>query len=110
MVLSNGQELFPRGYDVAAIACPELYVVGLDISDIAIKKAVELSSSLPNASCFNFLKADFCTWSPSELFYLILDYTFSCAIEPDMRLAWAQRIRDILKPADTPLSPSPVPN
>ena len=31
-----------QGYDVAAIACPERYVVGLDISDIAIKKAVEV--------------------------------------------------------------------
>nr|POF25811.1 putative thiol methyltransferase 1 [Quercus suber] len=30
-----------HGYDVAAIACPERYVVGLDISDIAIKKAME---------------------------------------------------------------------
>ena len=27
---------------MAAIACPERYVVGLDISDIAIKKAVEV--------------------------------------------------------------------
>ncbi|KAM4105601.1 hypothetical protein ACB094_04G003800 [Castanea mollissima] len=98
--LPKGRSLVPgcgSGYDVAAIACPERYVVGLDISDIAIKKAVELSSSLPNASYFNFLKADFFTWSPSELFDLIFDYTFFCAIEPDMRLAWAQRIRDILK-------------
>ncbi|XP_050256862.1 probable thiol methyltransferase 2 isoform X1 [Quercus robur] len=99
--LPKGRALVPgcgSGYDVAAIACPERYVVGLDISDIAIKKAVELSSSLPNASYFNFLKADFFTWNPSELFDLILDYTFFCAIEPDMRLAWAQRIRDLLKP------------
>ncbi|KAK9997709.1 hypothetical protein SO802_022395 [Lithocarpus litseifolius] len=99
--LPKGRALVPgcgSGYDVAAIACPERYVVGLDISDIAIKKAVELSSPLPNASYFNFLKADFFTWSPSELFDLIFDYTFFCAIEPDMRLAWAQRIRDILKP------------
>ncbi|KAM4105898.1 hypothetical protein ACB094_04G027100 [Castanea mollissima] len=98
--LLKGRALVPScgsGYDVAAIACPERYVVGLDISDIAIKKAVELSSSLPNASYFNFLKADFFTWSPSELFDLIFDCTFFCAIELDMRLAWAQRIR-VLKP------------
>lgn len=31
-----------QGYDVVAIACPERHVVGLDISDIAIKKAVEV--------------------------------------------------------------------
>lgn len=99
--LPKGRALVPgcgTGYDVVAIACPERHVVGLDISDIAIKKAVELSSSLPNSSYFTFLKEDFFTWSPSELFDLIFDYTFFCAIEPDMRLAWAQRIHDILKP------------
>lgn len=37
---------------------------------------MQLSSSLPNASYFNFLKADFFTWNPSELFDLILDYTW----------------------------------
>ena len=37
---------------------------------------MQLSSSLPNASCFNFLMADFFTWSPIELFDLILDYTW----------------------------------
>ena len=37
---------------------------------------MQLSSSLPNASCFNFLKADFFTWSPIELFDLILDYAW----------------------------------
>ncbi|KAF3954971.1 hypothetical protein CMV_019754 [Castanea mollissima] len=44
--LPKGRALVPgcgSGYDVAAIACPERYVVGLDISDIAIKKAVEIS-------------------------------------------------------------------
>ena len=37
---------------------------------------MQLSYSLPNASYFNFLKADFFTWNPSELFDLILDYTW----------------------------------
>ena len=31
-----------QGYDVAAIACLERYVVGLVILDIAIKKAMEV--------------------------------------------------------------------
>ncbi|THF96885.1 hypothetical protein TEA_022086 [Camellia sinensis var. sinensis] len=88
----------PAGHDVVAIACPERYVVGLDISDEAIKKAIELSSSLPNADYFTFLKEDFFTWRPTELFDLIFDYTFFCAIEPDMRSAWASQMRDLLKP------------
>ncbi|XP_028100612.1 thiocyanate methyltransferase 1-like isoform X2 [Camellia sinensis] len=99
--LPKGRALVPgcgSGHDVVAIACPERYVVGLDISDEAIKKAIELSSSLPNADYFTFLKEDFFTWRPTELFDLIFDYTFFCAIEPDMRSAWASQMRDLLKP------------
>ncbi|KAF8364821.1 hypothetical protein HHK36_033203 [Tetracentron sinense] len=100
-VLPKGRALVPgcgSGHDVVAIACPERYVVGLDISDNAIKKARELSSSLPNANYLTFIKADFFTLHPAELFDLIFDYTFFCAIVPHMRSAWASQVRDILKP------------
>ncbi|XP_058184251.1 uncharacterized protein LOC131301816 isoform X2 [Rhododendron vialii] len=76
--LPKGRTLVPgcgSGYDVVAIACPERYVVGVDLSDKAIKKAVEFSSSLPNADYFTFLKEDFFIWHPTELFDLIFDYT-----------------------------------
>ncbi|XP_021889201.1 probable thiol methyltransferase 2 isoform X2 [Carica papaya] len=99
--LPNGRALVPgcgTGYDVVAMASPERYVVGLDISENAIKKAKEMSSSSPNANCFAFLKEDFFTWCPSELFDLIFDYTFFCAIEPSMRSAWAKRMCKLLKP------------
>ncbi|XP_002275789.3 probable thiol methyltransferase 2 [Vitis vinifera] len=99
--LPSGKTLVPGcgcGYDVVTIACPERFVVGLDISDSAIKKAKELSSSLWNANHFTFLKEDFFTWNPTELFDLIFDYTFFCAIEPDMRSVWAKRMRHLLKP------------
>lgn len=87
-----------QGYDVTAIACPERYVVGLDISENAIKKAKERQCSSSNADYFTFLKADFFTWCPTELFDLIFDYTFFCAIEPDMRSAWAMKMKELLKP------------
>lgn len=99
--LPIGRALIPgcgSGHDVVAIACPERFVVGLDISDNAIMKAKELSSSSPNANHFTFLRADYFNWHPTELFDLIFDYTFFCAIEPDMRPAWARRIQDLLKP------------
>ncbi|KAM7465574.1 hypothetical protein LguiB_013136 [Lonicera macranthoides] len=86
-----------EGHDVVAIACPERYVVGLDISDSAIKTAIELSSSSPNADYLTFLKTDFFNWHPSELFDLIFDYMFFWAIEPDMRSAWASRIQRSFK-------------
>ncbi|XWS60029.1 hypothetical protein CRYUN_Cryun08bG0173100 [Craigia yunnanensis] len=99
--LSMGRVLVPgcgTGYDVVAMACPGRYVVGLDISKEAIKKAKQMSSSLPNADYFTFLKADFFSWHPTGFFDLIFDYTFFCAIEPDMRSAWAQQIQKFLKP------------
>ncbi|XP_065860848.1 probable thiol methyltransferase 2 isoform X2 [Euphorbia lathyris] len=99
--LPKGRALIPgcgSGYDVVAIASPERHVTGLDISDKAIEKAEELSSSLSNAKFFTFLKADFFSWSPPQLFDLIFDYTFFCAIEPEMRTEWALRIPDLLKP------------
>ncbi|XP_058101918.1 probable thiol methyltransferase 2 isoform X2 [Magnolia sinica] len=98
--LPNGRVLIPgcgSGYDVVAIASPERYVVGLDISDSAIKIAREMSSSLPNANYFSFLKADFFIWHPTELFDLIFDYTFFCAIEPSLRSSWASKVKDLLK-------------
>ncbi|GFS38681.1 S-adenosyl-L-methionine-dependent methyltransferases superfamily protein [Actinidia rufa] len=45
--LPKGRALVPgcgSGHDVAAIACPERYVVGVDISDKAIKRAIEVSA------------------------------------------------------------------
>uniref|UniRef100_A0A1D1XSJ7 Putative thiol methyltransferase 2 n=1 Tax=Anthurium amnicola TaxID=1678845 RepID=A0A1D1XSJ7_9ARAE len=99
--LPKGRALVPgcgSGHDVVAMACPERYVVGLDISESAINKACELTSTLPNKHCFSFLAEDFFTWRPTELFDLVFDYTFFCAIDPCMRSAWANKICDILRP------------
>ncbi|GMH28040.1 hypothetical protein Nepgr_029883 [Nepenthes gracilis] len=98
--LPMGRALVPgcgSGNDVVTLACPERYVIGLDLSDIAIRKARELSLSSPQANYCSFQKADFFTWHPFELFDLIIDYTFFCAIEPNMRSSWASRMRDLLK-------------
>jgi len=43
--LPNGRALVPgcgMGYDVVALACPERFVIGLDISDMAVKKAKQV--------------------------------------------------------------------
>lgn len=96
-----GRVLVPgcgTGYDVVAMACPGRFVVGLDISEEAIKKAKQMSCSLANADYFTFLTEDFFSWHPTDSFDLIFDYTFFCAIEPDMRSTWAQQIQNLLKP------------
>ncbi|KAL1533192.1 methyl halide transferase [Salvia divinorum] len=86
---NSGLGLALPGYDVVEIACAERHVVGLDISDIAIKKAMELKSGSPKAEHCTFLKSDFFTWCPDQLFDLIFDYTFFCAIESEQRSLWA---------------------
>ncbi|KAF6162339.1 hypothetical protein GIB67_008468 [Kingdonia uniflora] len=99
--IPSGRVLVPgcgSGYDVVTMAGPDRYIVGLDISDNAIRKARELYLSSPKASYFAFLKEDFFTWNPTELFDLIFDYTFFCAIEPSMRSTWGSRVQDLLKP------------
>ncbi|KAG6388383.1 hypothetical protein SASPL_149808 [Salvia splendens] len=99
--LPMGRALVPgcgSGYDVVEIASAERYVVGLDISDIAIKKAMELKSGSPKAEHCTFLKTDFFTWCPDQLFDLIFDYTFFCAIEPVLRSSWAKKMSELLKP------------
>lgn len=99
--LPMGRALVPgcgSGYDVVAMAAPGRYVIGLDSSEVAIKKARELASASPNAKYISFLQADFFTWEPTQLFDLIFDYTFFCAIVPNMRSAWATRMGDLLKP------------
>ncbi|XP_068649612.1 probable thiol methyltransferase 2 [Aristolochia californica] len=99
--LPKGRALIPgcgSGHDVAAIAAPDRFVVGLDISENAIKRAKELSSSLPNANCLDFLKADFFAWKPAEQFDLIFDYTFFAAVDPSLRPDWGSKVADLLKP------------
>ncbi|CAN8284551.1 unnamed protein product [Cochlearia groenlandica] len=99
--LPIGRTLVPgcgTGYDVVAMACPDRYVVGLDISKTAVERSSQMFSSLPNAKYFSFLSEDFFTWEPAEKFDLIFDYTFFCAIDPGLRPLWAQRMEKLLKP------------
>ncbi|KAH0924829.1 hypothetical protein HID58_017085 [Brassica napus] len=99
--LPLGRALVPGcggGHDVVAMASPERFVVGLDISESALAKAAETYGSSPKAKYFTFVKEDFFTWRPNELFDLIFDYVVFCAIEPEMRPAWAKSMYELLKP------------
>lgn len=56
------------------------YGGGIQVSTLSqclissVSMLMQLSSPSLNASYFTFLKADFFTWSPPELFDLVLDY------------------------------------
>lgn len=99
-LIPQGRVLVPgcgAGYDVLALASPNRYVTGIDISEKALKRAQELASSAPNPKYCEFVKADFFTWSPVETFDLIFDYMFFVAIEPSMRSSWGKRVAELLK-------------
>ncbi|KAK4169857.1 putative thiol methyltransferase 2 [Cladorrhinum sp. PSN259] len=114
-----------RGYDVVMLALHGFDAVGLEVSQNAIDSAkayAETELSRPSAYNFadedsrdrfaavqpgsvNFVRGDFFQrgWETSCLagcddqgFDLIYDYTFLCALLPEMRRDWAQRTRELL--------------
>lgn len=90
-----------RGYDVELLARSGRFekVIGLDISDTAVRIAREyllsrdLDQSKYEMQCDDFFNAKF----PGQ-FSLIYDYTFLCALPLAMRPMWANRMRELIHP------------
>ncbi|XP_057956891.1 probable thiol methyltransferase 2 isoform X12 [Malania oleifera] len=86
------------------LGCPTPIVTHLNqigalpMGRVLVPGCGSLSSSSPSIDYFSFFKEDFFAWHPTELYDLIFDYTFFCAIELEMRPAWAKRVEDLLKP------------
>ncbi|GAB1321042.1 hypothetical protein MFIFM68171_11252 [Madurella fahalii] len=116
-----------RGYDLPMLALHGFDVVGLDVSQKAVDTArayVETELSQPSAYNFadgdsetrlaarppgtvSFVCGDFFQrdWEAEYFatcdnagFDLIYDYTFLCALHPETRKDWAQRMRELLRP------------
>lgn len=103
---TNGKFLVPgcgRAYDIAALASPDRSVLGIDISDTAIASAKEwiAQQNIPK-SCqvdvknMNFFDIKFD--HDSEKFDFIYDYTFFCALEPELRPLWGSQMANLIKP------------
>jgi methyl halide transferase len=85
------------GYDVFAIAEVAEQVVGLDVAPSAAERfEAERGSRGIDAGRATIVVGDFFGYTPPASFDLIWDYTFLCAIEPDQRLAWADRMHELL--------------
>lgn len=103
--LPSGRALVPgvgAGYDALALVSPERTVVGLDLSPtaVAVAKARRYDAGITAARC-DFVEGDFFEPDPSHLgapFQLIWDYTFCCALPPNLRQRWAARMRELLAP------------
>jgi len=102
--LPTGTALVPgcgSGYDVVTLARdPDRRVLGIDLSPVARDRfaALRAESHTPEERA-RVAVADFFT---DELdgapFALIWDYTFLCALPPELREAWAARMAEILDP------------
>lgn len=88
-----------RGYDVAALAANgKRSVLGLDISETAVKEANEWLSSQNSVppSQYEVRRENF--FDITEQFDFIYDYTFLCALEPSIRESWANQMARVAKP------------
>ncbi|SPO02436.1 uncharacterized protein DNG_05109 [Cephalotrichum gorgonifer] len=111
-----------KGYDVAMLALHGLDVVGLEISEKGAEVArAYAETELADPHDYNFGGAESITlggageaqviagdffkrdWeagaSVGDGFDLIYDYTFLCALHPNMRKDWARRMEELLSPS-----------
>lgn len=98
----KGRALVPgcgAGYDVFTLARAGWTAVGLDLAPTATERfeSVRDGAGLTQAEASVVLH-DFFSWSPDDPFDLIWDYTFLCAIEPEMREAWRDQMAKLLAP------------
>jgi hypothetical protein len=100
--LPTGRALVPgagSGYDVLALASPDRHAVGLDLADGARERFESLRKKQGVSEAWaELVVANFFDWQPDEPFDVIWDYTFLCAIEPQMRPRWAERVDELLAP------------
>lgn len=102
-----------RGYDVLLLASYGYDAWGLDTAPSAVKAAQELKESDDNPVQYpvqdetagagqatfllaNFFEDSYLEQSQGSKFDVIYDYTFLCALHPDMRSQWAKRMSNLL--------------
>lgn len=101
-VLPNGRALVPgcgAGYDVLTLAAPERTAIGVDLAPTAAARFRALRDERNIAPEHAQIRVgSFFDLDLGGPFDLIFDYTFLCAIEPEMRSKWATRMHDLLTP------------
>jgi SAM-dependent methyltransferase len=123
-----------RGYDVQLLASLGYDCFGVDGSESAIAAARKLESEVGSGGhgdlyatndsdigrgeatlvVGDFFKDDFVQETNGKDFDLIFDYTFLCALPPDLRPKWAGRMSELLSPSgllvclEWPLQKRPV--
>jgi len=93
-----GDALVPgcgAAYDVAFLAERSRTVTAIDLAPSAVKLAREMCRTRKNANIVlgNFFEHDF-----GKKFDFVFDYTFFCAIQPELRPAWGSKVSSLLSP------------
>ncbi len=85
------------GYDVLTLANDGRRVVGIDVAPTAGKRfdALRDEAGIDPAAARVHV-GDFFSFDPGEEVHIFWDYTFFCAIPPDMRSDWAARVDALL--------------
>ncbi|KAI9089447.1 S-adenosylmethionine: halide ion methyltransferase [Phlyctochytrium arcticum] len=102
--LSKGRALVPgcgSGYDVLLLAGTEGrdVAIGLDVSAAAKTVAEKLRDEHKiSPSKAQFVTSDFFAYNPSQPFDVIYDHTFLCALTPDLRAQWAEKMASLCVP------------
>lgn len=123
--LPRGRALVPgcgTGYDLLTLAPVMDEVVGVDLAPTA-KRAFDdfLVDRKLDRDRVQYLVEDFFAFSPGSPFDVMWDYTFLCAIDPEWRGRWAERVDTLLAPdgelitlifpvVDTPMNPGGPPH
>ncbi|KAI8870446.1 Thiopurine S-methyltransferase [Ramicandelaber brevisporus] len=96
---ATGRVLVPGcgdGHDVLFLGTPERPALGLDISPLAVQEANKVRDALGvSAEVASYTAADFFTLEGE--FTIIYDYTFLCAINPDMRAGWSSQMGKLIQ-------------
>jgi SAM-dependent methyltransferase len=107
-LIPNGRALVPgcgRGYDVTLLASEHRVAIGLEISPTAVTAAEDRLKNLPDEEfphksnalfqLANFF--DLPAENEAEKFDFIYDYTFFCALNPKIRIDWANQMSRLVK-------------
>ncbi|CAI2170795.1 4924_t:CDS:2 [Funneliformis geosporum] len=99
--LPDGRGLVPgcgNGYDVFYLSSEGRHVTGLDLSQISIERTQQKQKELqiPD-SHVTFQQGDFFGHiPPKEKYQVVYDYTFLCALSPELRPKWASKITELI--------------
>lgn len=101
-VLPVGEALVPgcgSGYDVMTLARAGWSATGLDVAPTAAERFRRVREDAGvDEEHAEIVIESFFEWDPPKRYDLIWDYTFLCAIEPETRGEWADRMANLLDP------------